>query len=161
MYRKYMQACYFPVVFQIFNLEKYQNKHVPAGGGGGGKVFASPCLASVTTPPCGYCRGCLMSPPCLESQGCHLIPLCYHLSCSYPSCLIFFCLLVLSSELFPENTSIFFIRRQAFLYDSCLAARRSKLVGGMCSMLPYGTGIRHYAFISFFLFLFFVSNTFF
>ena len=27
------------------------------------------------------------------------------------------------------------------MYDSCLAARRSKLVGGMCSMLPYATGI--------------------
>ena len=26
-----------------------------------------------------------------------------------------------------------------FLYGSCLAARGRKLVGGMCSMLPYGT----------------------
>ena len=47
-----------------------------------------------------------------------------------------FCLLVHSSELFPENSSIFCCKRQAFLYDSCLAARRS-----MCSMLPHGTGI--------------------
>ena len=63
-------------------------------------------------------RGCL-SPRCLESQGCHLIPLCSLLSCSsaqscYPVCLIFFCLLVLSSELFPRNSSIFFIKRQVF-----------------------------------------------
>ena len=70
-------------------------------------------------------RGCLMSPPCLESRGCHLIPLCYLLSCSsaqscYPFCLIVFCLLALSSKLFPENFSIFFVKRQAFLYGSCL-----------------------------------------
>ena len=32
------------------------------------------------------------------------------------------------------------------MYDSCLAARRSKLVDGMCSMLPYDTGICCYAF---------------
>ena len=60
-----------------------------------------------------------MLPPCLESQGCHLIPLCYLLSCSsaqfcYPFCLIVFCLLALSSKLFPENSSIFFVKRQAF-----------------------------------------------
>ena len=47
-----------------------------------------------------------------------------------------FCLLVHSSELFPENSSIFCVKREAFLYDSCSAARRS-----MCSMLPHGTGI--------------------
>ena len=49
----------------------------------------------------------------------------------------------------------------------CLAARRSELVGGMCSMLPYGTGICCYAFIycfEFFLlllsipFLYFFKN---
>ena len=55
-----------------------------------------------------------MSPPCLESQGCHLIPLSSLLSCSsaqscYPFCLIFFCLLALSSKLFQENSSIFFV----------------------------------------------------
>ena len=60
--------------------------------------------------------------------------------------LSFFCLLVQSPELFPENSSIFFIRIQTFLYGSCLATRRSKLVGGMCSMLPYDTGIYCYAF---------------
>ena len=68
--------------------------------------------------------------------------------------LIFFCQLVLSSELFPENSSIFFIKSQAFLYDSCLAVRRSKLVSGMCSLLPYGTGICCYAFILYFLILY-------
>ena len=58
----------------------------------------------------------LMSPPCPESQGCHLISLCYLLSCSsayscYPFCFIFFCLLVLFSELFAENSSICFVKR--------------------------------------------------
>ena len=33
------------------------------------------------------------------------------------------------------------------MYDSCLAARRSKLVDGMCTMLPCGTGICCYAFL--------------
>ena len=37
--------------------------------------------------------------------------------------------------------------RLFFWYGSCLAARRSKLVGGMCSMLPFGTGIGCFAFI--------------
>ena len=81
------------------------------------------CIVSV--PPKGG-QGCLMSPPCLESQGCHLIPLCYLLSCSsaqsfYSLCLIFFCLLVRSSELFffsPENSSIFFILEIGFF---CMA----------------------------------------
>ena len=64
------------------------------------------------------------------------------------SYLFFFCcLLVHSSELFLENTLIFFVKRKAFLYGSCLAARRSKLVGGMCSLLPYDTVICCYAFI--------------
>ena len=89
-----------------------------------------------------------------ESQGCHLIPPCYLLSCSsaqscYPFCLIFFCLLAFSSKLFPENSSILLVKRQAFLYGSCLVVRRSELVGGMCSMLPYDTGICYYAFIYF------------
>ena len=64
-------------------------------------------------------QGCLMSPPCLESQGCHLIPRCCLLSCSsaqscYPFCLIIFCLLALSSQLFPENSSIFSLRDRLF-----------------------------------------------
>ena len=105
----------------------------------------------MSIPPKGGC-GCLMSPPCLESQGCHLIPLCYLLSCvsassCYSVCLIFFCLPVHSSELFPQNSSVFFVKRSAFFCGSCWAARRSKLVGGMCSMLPYDTGIFYYAFI--------------
>ena len=104
-------------------------------------------------------QGCLMSPPFLESQGCHLIPL-YNLL-SFFFCVVlllflsylFFCLLVHSPELFPENSSIFLVHRCAFLYGSCLAARRSKLVGGMCSMLPYGAGICRYAFIYYFFFV--------
>ena len=43
-----------------------------------------------------------------------------------------------------------FVRRQAFLHGSCLAARRSFLVGGMCSMLPCGIGICCYAFVEYF-----------
>ena len=65
----------------------------------------------------------------------------------------FSCLLGHSPELFPENSSIFFIKRQAFLHCSCLVARRSKLVSGMCNMLPYGTGICCYAFIYYCKFL--------
>ena len=63
----------------------------------------------------------------------------------------FFCHLVHFPELFLELFSIFFVKRQAFLYGSSLAARRNKLVGGMCSMLPYGTGICCHAFIYYFL----------
>ena len=61
--------------------------------------------------------GCLMSTPCLEPQGCHLIQLYYLLSCSSSLSLLlflsylFFCLLVYSPELFPENSSIFFVKR--------------------------------------------------
>ena len=40
-----------------------------------------------------------------------------------------------------------FVKRKAFLYVSCLAAGRSELVGGMCGMLPYDTGICCYAFM--------------
>ena len=67
--------------------------------------------------------------------------------------LLFFCLVLLPflSYCFlptgPENSSIFFVKREAFLYGSCLAVRRRQLVGGMCSMLPYDTGICCYAFI--------------
>ena len=60
---------------------------------------------------------------------------------------LFFCLLALSSKLFPENSSIFFVKKYAFLYGSCLAVRRSKLVSGMYSILPYDTGICCYAFM--------------
>ena len=117
------------------------------------------------SPPKGS-RGCLMSPPCLESQGCHLIPLYYLLSCSsakscYPFCLIVFCLLALSSKLFPENSSIFSVKRQAFLYDSCLAVGRRKLIGGMCSMLSYDIGICCYAFIYIYFFYCFCPFLFF
>ena len=63
------------------------------------------------------------------------------------SYLFFFCLLVHSSELFPENSSKVCVKRQASLCGFCLAAKSGKLVGGMCSMLPYGTGICCYAFI--------------
>ena len=48
---------------------------------------------------------------------------------------------------FRKMFQYFSLRGRLFLYVSCLAARRSKLVGGMCSMLPYGTGICCYAFM--------------
>ena len=66
--------------------------------------------------------------PCLESQGCRLIPLYYLLSCSSAialSVLSFFSVywpIVLT--VFPENSSISFVKRQAFWYGPCLAARR-------------------------------------
>ena len=82
-----------------------------------------------------------------------LSPLLFFLPSSVTlSALSLFCLLALahSPELFPNNSSIFFVKRQAFLYGPCLAAKRSKLVGGMCSMLPYGSGMCCYAFNNFF-----------
>ena len=50
----------------------------------------------------------LLSPSCSSAQSC------------CPFCLIFFCLLALSSKLFPENSSTFFVKRQA----SCMAPDR-------------------------------------
>ena len=44
-------------------------------------------------------------------------------------------------NLFQKILQYFSLRDRLFLYDSCLADRRSKLVGNMCSVLPYGTGI--------------------
>ena len=118
--------------------------------------FVAQQHCSVVIPPKGG-RGCLMSPPCLESQGCHLIPLCYLLSCSsaqscYLPVLSFSGCWPFLLNFFPENSSILFVKRQAFLYGSCLAVRRSELVGGMCSRLPYDTGICCYAFIELFFF---------
>ena len=77
-----------------------------------------------------------------ESQGCQLIPLYYLLSCVF--CLVlllfrsylFFCLLAHSPEFFSRKFLNIFCQ-EIGLCDSCLAARRSKLVGGVCSMLPY------------------------
>ena len=65
-----------------------------------------------------------------------------------PSVLSFF----LPAGSFPWTFSrkffqYFSLRDRLFLYGSSLAARRSNLVGGMCSVLPYGTGICCYAFI--------------
>ena len=98
-------------------------------------------------------RGCLMPPPCLESQGCHLIPPCYLFFCSsaescYSLCLFSLSLLAYSPDFFfPEISPIFFVKRQAFLNGFWLAARRSKLVGSQCSMLPCGFSICCYVFI--------------
>ena len=73
--------------------------------------------------------------------------------------LLFFCLVLLPflsfSASWPFLLNFFqkilqyFLFRDSlvFLYGSCLAARRSKLVSGMFSMLPYDTGICCYAFI--------------
>ena len=57
---------------------------------------------------------------------------------------------------FQKILQYFSLIDRLFLYDSCLAARRSKLVGSMCSMLPYGTDICFYAFIYFCLFVCFL-----
>ena len=53
---------------------------------------------------------------------------------------------------FQKILQYFSLRDRLFLYGSCLAARRSKLVGGMCSRLPYGACICWYAFIRYFIF---------
>ena len=96
-------------------------------------------------------QGHLMFSPCVESQGCHLIPLYYHLACSsFESCYYWPIL-----QTFSQKILQYFLLREAFLYGPCLAARRSKLVGGMCSMLPYGTGICCYTFIYIYIFFFF------
>ena len=99
-------------------------------------------------------QGCLMSSPCLKSQCCHLIPL-YHLfSCSSAYshcifCLVFFLPTGPFSWLLSRNFFRIFRSEVGFWYGSCLAAKRSKMVGGMCNMLPYGTCICCYAFIYF------------
>ena len=75
---------------------------------------------------------------------------------------LFFCLVLLPflsylflpagpfSLTFSRKFFNIFRREIGFLYDSCLAAMRSKLVGGMCSVLPYATNICCYAFIYYF-----------
>ena len=112
-------------------------------------VVVLKCFTTSSFPPKGG-RVCLMSPSCLESDCYHLIPLYYLFSCSsaesYYSFCLFFCLLA-HSDFFKKKSSILFVKRYAFLYGSCLAARRRQLVGGMCSMLPYDTGIYCYAFM--------------
>ena len=55
------------------------------------------------------------------------------------------CYIVLN--FFQKILQHFSLRDRPFLYGSCLAARRSKLVGGMCRLLPYGIGICCYIFI--------------
>ena len=106
----------------------------------------------VLAPPTGG-RGRLMSLPCLESQGCHLILLHCLLSCfsakfSYSFCLIFFFSACCSFLLkFFQKILQHFSLRWAFFVWLLLAVKGSKLVGGMCCMLPYGTGIFCYAFI--------------
>ena len=84
--------------------------------------------------------------------------------------LLFFCLVLLPFlsylflpagpffQTFSRNSSVFFVKRQAFLYGSCLAVRRSKFVGGMCSMLPYDTGIFCYAFYITLIFFIFIAS---
>ena len=119
------------------------------------RLFVLFCLC----PPKGG-RGCLMSPPpCLESQGCHLIPLCYLLSCSsswscYPFCLIIFCLLALSSKLFPENSSIFSLRDRLF----CMAPvqqlgedSRSVVCAACCHMTLIFAVMHLYNILEFFI----------
>ena len=96
--------------------------------------------------------------PCMESQGCHLIPLYYLLSCSsvwscYSFCRIFLLPVGPFSGTFSRKFFQYFLRDRLFLYGSCLAARRSELVRGLCIMLPYGAGICCFAFIQHFLML--------
>ena len=84
--------------------------------------------------------------------------------CTLQSPLVFFCLvlvLFLSYLFLPAGPfcwtfsrkffQYFSSRERFFLHGSCLAARRSKWVCGMCSILPDGTGICFYAFFLYFL----------
>ena len=97
-----------------------------------------PVMSDVTPPPSGI-SGLSFDSTLLSLLLFSCLVLLFFLS--------FFCLPVLSPELFPENSFSFFVKRWAYLYGSCLAAGKSKLVDGMCSMLPYCTGICCYAFI--------------
>ena len=58
---------------------------------------------------------------------------------------------------FQKILQYFSLRSRLFCNGSCLAARRRKLVGDMCRMLPYGTGIWCYAFIYIYIFYCFCS----
>ena len=95
-----------------------------------------------------------------DVSPCHLIPLYYLLSCSSAwSCYSFhlklFCFLPagpFSWTFSRKFFNIFHCKIGCFVWPYCLAARRSKLVSGMCSMLPYGNGICCYAFIYYFSF---------
>ena len=75
-----------------------------------------------------------MSPLCLESQGCHWIPF------------------VTLSTGFSILLTLFFqklvLRDRLFLYGSCLEARRSKLVSGMCIMFCSGLEARRNKLVS-------------
>ena len=63
---------------------------------------------------------------------------------------------------FHKTVQYFLLRDRLFLYGSCFAVRRRQLVGGMCSMLPYDTGICCYAFVWYFIiFLLLLSIPFF
>ena len=106
-----------------------------------------------------------MSSSCLESQVCHLVPLYCLLSCSSAEYCYCFCLIFLLPAypfcwLFSRKFLNIFVQRGFFFYRSYLETGRIKLIGGMCSMLPCGTGIGCYAFTFFFFcpFLFYTSK---
>ena len=74
--------------------------------------------------------------------------------------LLFFCLVLLLFlsyllsacwlillNFFQKILLHFLLRDRLFLYGSCLTARRRNLVGGICSVLPYDTGICCYSFM--------------
>ena len=98
-----------------------------------------------------------MSPP-FECHGCQLIPLyclhsCFFAKFNYSLCFFFSssaCLPILLT--FSQKILQYFSLRDSFFVFVwlLLAARRSNLVGCMCSMLPYGTSICCYAFMKFF-----------
>ena len=94
--------------------------------------------------------------PCLEYQGCHLIPLSYLLSClyayvSYSLCLVFFSRKFSNTFLFSVNVVVVCVGWGGGVgggVGSCLAlVEQLGGDGGMCSLLPYGTGICYYTFV--------------
>ena len=111
--------------------------------------------------------GCLMSPLCLESQGCHLIPLYYLLSRSsayrcYFFCLIFFLFLFFSacwsiSLNFSQKILQYFSLRDSLFCMVSVKQLGESLVGGMCSVRPYGTSISFFMHL-FIYFLFLIAS---
>ena len=78
-----------------------------------------------------------------------ILPLLF-LSCPSPPCV-----LAHFPGLFSRKFCSVFVKR-GFSVWPLLSARRRQLIVGMCSMLPYGTGICHYAFIYIYIYMVFL-----
>ena len=113
-------------------------------------------IVLVFLPPKGG-RGCLMSPPVWNLRAVTwfhfaIVSLVLLSSPVTLSILSFSACWSFLLNFFRKIFQYFSLTDRLFLYDSCLAARRSKFVVGVCCMLPYGNGVCCYAFINFFFF---------